>query len=71
MKKALFLTLCMLLVSMPALAKDPVKGASKARSNVHSHQAGMLSLDLTILPLNTDSAPDPQSIAILGGGSIF
>ena len=67
MKKGLIMMFCLLFVSMPALAQDPVKATPKPRSSIHSHQAGMLSLDLTILPLNTDTVSDPKAIAILGG----
>jgi hypothetical protein len=67
MKKVLFMMFCLLFASMPALAAEPVKSTPKPRSSIHSHQAGMVSLDLTILPLNTDAASDPQAIAILGG----
>ena len=67
LKKGFFMLLGLLLVSVPAFAKDPVKSTPKPRSAIHSHQAGMISLDLTILPVNTDVPADPKAIAILGG----
>jgi len=67
MKKVLFMMFCLLFASMPALAAEPVKSTPKPRSSIHSHQAGMVSLDLTILPVNTDVPSDPKAIAILGG----
>ena len=67
MKKALLVMLCLLFAAITANAQEKAATYTKSSSSIHSHQAGKLSLDLTILPLNTDSDPDPKSIAMLGG----